>query len=196
MAACANDPARAIELYRWNAQISAAFLVPLHICEIALRNAIVGAIEDLYGPNWFHAGTAFERSLPKRASGYNPFQDLAFSRQGQSSAGKIIPELKFMFWISMVTARHDARLWIPYITKHFPMLLPNATPSLRRRTLHGRLEDIRRFRNRIAHHEPVFNRPLALDYSKITDVISWISRETTHWLSSFETVTSLLGRRP
>ena len=30
---------QAVELYLWNAQISGAFLFPLHICEVTIRNA-------------------------------------------------------------------------------------------------------------------------------------------------------------
>ena len=158
MSACANDQPRALELFRWNAEISAAFMVPLHICEVVLRNAIVAGIEELYGQTWYAPGTAFERSLPKPAQGYSPFRDLDISRKGQPTAGKVIPELKFMFWVSMVTARHDARLWTPHVAKHFPSLLPTAAPRDRRRFFHSHLDEIRRFRNRVAHHEPIFDR--------------------------------------
>jgi hypothetical protein len=39
VATCGNDHARALDLYEWNAEVSAAFMVPMHICEIVLRNA-------------------------------------------------------------------------------------------------------------------------------------------------------------
>lgn len=196
VAACANDAARAVELYRWNAEISAAFMVPMHICEVVLRNAIAGAIQEVYGPDWYVPGTAFERSLPKPKAGYSPSRDLSISRKGQPSAGKVIPELKFMFWVSMVTARHDARLWTPYISKYFPSLPTRPAPRDGRRMLHSRLEEIRKLRNRIAHHEPIFDRALAHDYSRIIDVISWTSPEAMSWLRSFEKVTRELSRRP
>jgi len=82
MLACMNDHSRALELYRWNAELSAAFMVPMHICEVVLRNAIAGAIEEVYGPRWYDPGTAFERSLPKPNSGYSPYRDLGISRRG------------------------------------------------------------------------------------------------------------------
>ena len=31
---------QALELYAWNMEVSAAFMVPLHLCEVAIRNAI------------------------------------------------------------------------------------------------------------------------------------------------------------
>lgn len=43
---------KALELYAWNAQVSAAFLHPLHICEVVVRNGVANAIEAVYGPNW------------------------------------------------------------------------------------------------------------------------------------------------
>ena len=42
----------ALALYAWNAQVSAAMMAPLHICEVAVRNAVAEAIEAVYGPNW------------------------------------------------------------------------------------------------------------------------------------------------
>jgi hypothetical protein len=171
------------------------FMVPMHICEVVLRNAIVGAIQEVYGPTWYAPGTAFERSLPRQKLGYSPFRDLGISRKDQPSAGKVIPELKFMFWVSMVTARRETRLWTPYLAKYFPSL-PLAGPDGGRRLLYYRLEEIRKLRNRIAHHEPIFDRALGQDYSKIVDVISWTSAETTNWLRSFEKVTIALSQRP
>lgn len=36
---------KALNLYMWNAQVSAAFLVPLHICEVVTRNALSEVLE-------------------------------------------------------------------------------------------------------------------------------------------------------
>lgn len=42
----------ALELYAWNALVSAALLMPLHICEVVLRNAVADALQSVYGTNW------------------------------------------------------------------------------------------------------------------------------------------------
>ena len=39
----------ALDLYAWNADVSGALLIPLHICEVAIRNAVAEAIENVYG---------------------------------------------------------------------------------------------------------------------------------------------------
>lgn len=40
-----NEDPSALDLHLWNAQISGAFLTPLHICEVVIRNAIADALE-------------------------------------------------------------------------------------------------------------------------------------------------------
>jgi len=37
----------ALALYEWNAQISGAFMAPLHICEVVIRNAVSDALTDV-----------------------------------------------------------------------------------------------------------------------------------------------------
>jgi len=53
----------ALRLYAWNAQVAAAMLAPLHVCEVTIRNAVSDAITHVYGSNWpWHP--AFLGSLP------------------------------------------------------------------------------------------------------------------------------------
>jgi hypothetical protein len=88
---------RALALYAWNARMSAALLVPLHICEIVVRNAILDVIERVYGTSWYSAGSALEASLPRPTTGYSPFHDLVSARKRHTGTA-VIPELKLMFW--------------------------------------------------------------------------------------------------
>jgi hypothetical protein len=62
--ATGNDRARALALYEWNLDLSAAFIVPLQICEIAVRNGVAEAIED--GPRCHMA--LVERFLAESAA--------------------------------------------------------------------------------------------------------------------------------
>ena len=67
----------ALDLYAWNANVSAALLAPLHICEVSLRNAVSEALEVMYGQNWPWDG-AFRRSLPNPSGRgvYSPRRDI------------------------------------------------------------------------------------------------------------------------
>lgn len=56
----------AIALYSWNAQISAAFIYPLHMCEVVIRNAVSEALTVAHGPRW-PWDQGFLLSLPQPA---------------------------------------------------------------------------------------------------------------------------------
>lgn len=187
---------KALQLYQWNAEISAAFMVPLHICEVSVRNGISDTIERVYGPTWWAAGSGFERSLSDPARAYSPRRDLERARRGHVTAGKVVAELKFMFWISLLTSRFEGRLWSRWIGTYFPNLPPHLALGQRRQELYGQLNVVRILRNRIAHHEPIFPRNLADDYARISKIIAWRSMEAAAWLDSIEAVSLLLASKP
>jgi hypothetical protein len=187
---------RALSLYEWNAVVSAAFMVPLHICEVVLRNTIVEEIERVYGSAWHMPRSALEGSLPRRLTGYSAFTELARARTSSAKARDIVPNLTFMFWTSMLTRRHDARLWNVRIKPAFPHLPAHLVPPMARRLLHHQVDAIRVLRNRIAHHEPIFSRDLHAEYRRIRRVVFWRSPDAASWLDSIQAVTTLIPQKP
>lgn len=192
-----GDRARALALYRWNIEVSSAFLVPLHVLEVTLRNAIVEAIEGVHGGTWpWSAG--FIRSLPNpSAPNYSPTRDLQALCGKHQTAGKIIADLKFVFWEKMLTARHEGRLW----RNSFHVVFPNAPQVLggssqNRADLRNAVEEIRKLRNRIAHHEPIFNRALHHDLERIIRAVRWRCDTTADWLVGIDPVAPLLAKVP
>jgi len=69
------EPEFPIKLYEWNAAISSAFLTPLQVCEVVVRNGISSAIEQRYGPTWPWI-EAFEKSLPQGSRGFSARAEL------------------------------------------------------------------------------------------------------------------------
>jgi Protein of unknown function (DUF2934) len=191
-----GDP-QAVALYAWNAQMSAAFLVPLHICEVMIRNAVSEALERVHGPRWpWQAG--FQASLPSVPAqvGYSPRDDLQKVATEQPTTGKVIPELKFVFWEQMFTKRHDLRLWDAHLKSVFPEHLPPMTVRDLRKRIYGDLEAIRKLRNRIAHHEPIFKRNLAEDFNRIVDLVRLRSPLMESWMVANQQVLELIHRTP
>jgi hypothetical protein len=169
---CGNNPLAALTLYHWNAQISAAFLFPLHILEICVRNAAANAIESRYNDRWPWA-RAFENSLPDPPwPDFSPRRELRRATRKHSTTGKVISDLKFAFWVSLYTSRHEGRLWNSYALREFPNFPPGTQPQLARQSIHDVADNLRELRNRIAHHEPVFRRDLVKDYADIHEVVS------------------------
>jgi hypothetical protein len=189
------DSLEALDLYAWNADVSGALLIPLHICEVAIRNAVAEAIEQVYGNRWAWS-SGFERSLPNPTRGFSPKKDLINARLNQRTIGKVIPELKFAFWQSIFTSRHDQRFWTPYLENLFPNMDTTLSIEDRRKLIYSELEQIRRLRNRIAHHEPIFTRNLADDYQKILSLVNYRCAVTAKWLDEHQRATEIISIKP
>ena len=189
------DSLAALNMYAWNADVSGALLIPLHICEVAIRNAVAIAIENVYGELWPWS-VGFERSLPNPSRVFSPKRDLLNTRENQPTAGKVIPELKFAFWQSIFTSRHDQRFWNLYLTELFPNMDTSKSIQDRRKLIYDELEQIRRLRNRIAHHEPIFTRNLSDDYQKILSLVSYRCTTTATWLDEHQRATEIITKKP
>lgn len=111
------------------------------------------------------------------------------------TTGKVIAELKFVFWQSMFTSRHAGRVWDSRICAIFPNATQVTAGPLRQR-IHDDLEHIRTLRNRIAHHEPLVTRNLADDLARMMELVQARSGETVDWLKTFEEATALVAARP
>jgi hypothetical protein len=193
LAACNNDNSAALRLYGWNARVSSAFLLPLHLFEICIRNAVANAATATYSPTWPWALT-FERSLSPfgKFSPRREIQKVRERHQTPQSTGKVIADLKFAFWVSMFTARHDRRLWRPYIKIEFPNTPAGMSVEQIRARLYAVTEEVRQLRNRIAHHEPIFRHDLIAAYEAIEEIIGYRCADTLAWLRRAEVVTNLL----
>ncbi|AND15359.1 hypothetical protein [Rathayibacter tritici] len=196
VAAVGGDLARAMTLYGWNARVSAALMLPSHFSEVTTRNAAADVLEQVYGPRWPWNSTFFG-SLPNPGpgGGFNPRRELSHVRNVQPTTGKVIAELKFVFWQKLFTGRHDVRLRQPHIAAAFPQAPTMSADALRNR-IYGDLETLRRLRNRLAHHEPIFTRNLGDDLNRMLDLIGLRSAPATRWVKAMEDVTSVIAERP
>lgn len=191
-----NNTLDALKLYHWNAQISASFLFPLHVFEICIRNAASNAIESAYNPNWPWAN-AFEMSLPDHPPPlFSPRREIRAVRARQPTTGKVIADIRFAFWQSLYTRRHNGRLWTPYFRREYPNIPPAMSVGNGRRRIFGICENTRELRNRIAHHEPIFRRNLQTDYDGILEAIRYRCGHTAAWVERAQTVRAILALRP
>lgn len=187
-----SPEATALDIYVWNALLSGAFFSSLHICEVAIRNGIACALELKYGANWpWHPG--FEQTLPADRK-----RDLQQARQRipVGSTGKVIAELKFYFWCTMFTVRHDPHVWDKHLRTAFPFIPYPLTIKAARTQLYEDMESLRAFRNRVAHHEPIFTYPLAELHGRISRLVKMRCGETAEWLAQWEVVTVALAAKP
>jgi len=193
--AMGNDKERALLLYRWNLLISSAFIVPLQVCEVAVRNGVVEAIEAVHGANWPWSN-GFIRSLPQTRRGFDPQVELQNVSQREPTSGKVVAELKFAFWEKVLTKGQDQRLWLPHMKSVFPGMDYSKPIPILRDHAHHQLILVRKLRNRIAHHEPIFTRNIADEYARLHEVISWRSPVAADWMDQTQGLTALIPAKP
>lgn len=179
-----GDWPEAIALYDWNTRIGAAFFESIHYLEIGLRNAIHQTASAELGTDWL---TATPTPLSPRA---RRAVSIAQKRAGGRGAppGKTVAELPLGFWWSLLADEYNRRLWQPALRYAFE-------GPVRRRYLHSHLDEIRRLRNRIAHHEPIHSRNLHDDLDRVLDVSSRIGETLARHIASTTRVHEVLGER-
>lgn len=180
----------ALKLYEENTRLSEAFYTPLQSLEICFRNSLHGRLTESYGEHWFENGApSLNRDSDRMI--FDAVEELKKDKR-QPFPGRVVAELKFAFWVGLLGPRYDATLWRKCLYKAFL-----ATGGKPRSQVHGRFNAVRRFRNRIAHHEPIFQKGLTQTHDEIIEAIGWMCRQTADWTyfhSRFTHVASTIER--
>ena len=152
----------ALSLYERNLRLAEAFYVSLQSLEVCLRNTSHTHMSLVYGAEWLTDHAAAPLSDFSRSMVNDAIKEI----DGQISPGKIVAELKFAFWVGLVSAQYDNTLWRAALHRGF-----RAQSGQKRSVVHGRLNAIRRFRNRVAHHEPIFHRPVDTLHAEVIEAL-------------------------
>ncbi len=183
----------ALLLYAWNARASAAFYVSLQGLEVTLRNAFHREMGTQFGEDWLT--DVYSPLLPEqRRLVDEALTQLKKLGRGQS-ADDVVAALSLGFWLSLLTKSYET-VWRQALYRAFPNAKAIIGRGLNRPDALDKLNHIRVLRNRIAHHEPVFQRHLEADAKSIMDVIRWMSPETADWYSSISDLSAVLVERP
>jgi len=174
----------ALALYDWNTSLSAALFQSLHYLEVGLRNALDHAASEHLGGDWLNSKELLSprsRQAVALARGHAGGPD--------ASHGKVIAELPFGFWWSLLADEYNRRLWQPALRHAFD-------GPVRRRTLRAELDEMRRLRNRIAHHEPIHTRALSKDFERLLDIATRVADVLGEHLGATSSVPDLIEARP
>ncbi|HEY0889454.1 MAG TPA: hypothetical protein VGE38_07580 [Nocardioides sp.] len=89
--ACGEDWERAVDLYDWNAKVSAAFFESIHYLEVGLRNVMDQAVCVAFGTAWLSPASSVLTYRSRKAV------SIALAHAGGTAAphGKVVAELPF-----------------------------------------------------------------------------------------------------
>ena len=181
------DHITTVSNYAWNVAIAESFYPALHFFEIALRNAIhQGATQAFKREDWYNVPNLLEQ---KQQGELDRVKNQLIFDHKVVNAPNIIASLTFGFWTSLFTAPYDQKFFIKVSSLAFPNM---ANAKRVRKTFSGPLQDIRKFRNRVMHYEPIWTlRDLSRKHDTIYKIISYINKEKIIILRSVDRFPSL-----
>ncbi|MFG3620826.1 Abi family protein [Nocardia exalbida] len=199
LVAANHDPDAARDLYEWNVAISAAFFELISHVEVALRNAIDAVLQRLevlesarvdLSQGWWFANPAFLTD-----------HDLEFHRTARRHLGaradgatrdKVLSSMTFGLWLSVFGPKYEQ-----LFRKHLVHAFPNRQKvEFRRDTVHRNVLALKNLRNRIAHHQAIFDLPLEERFEQAMDLLRWIDADLERWVTGLCRVPDLLNERP
>ena len=188
LAACSGDRAQAVRLYAWNVAMSAALWGGFNVMEVALRNAMHEQLAKLARrEDWWNGQVPLFPYERQRVT--DVVQEMTREKGAALKPGHVVADLTLGFWVKLLANGYHQRLWVPALQYAFPNI------KGLRRDLHRDLERLRKLRNRVAHHEPVFARNLADDHAKVLAVLDTISPAARAWADHDSRAPQVLATR-
>lgn len=183
-------PDFAFELYLYNARLCKAFLFPLHVVEVTLRNAIDEVLSSLHGADWHLAATLQSVLTPESLASLRKATSRA-TKSGVARKDDVVSCLTFDFWSNLFRSHYDRSIW----QTNMGQLLPCAA-GMTRSQFKPLVMEINQLRNRIAHHEPIFAQDVSRHYRSMLDAVALRCPIAANWLKSHATLNKTIRTKP
>lgn len=184
-----GDLDAALDLYEWNMAVSGAFFESLSALEIALRNAFHEQLAQWCASDpgeWYDDPKGVFNNGSKRS--IQTARQRVVDKGATETPGRVVSELSFGFWRYLLTGSYQASIWAP--------CLRHAFPGAKRRDIEDQVAALHVLRNRIAHHEAIYERDLAADYDDLVELAEHLHPRLGWWIDSRSRVLQVLRQRP
>lgn len=204
LTAVGNDNNRAKRLYNANIRLAQSFHQILSQFEVVLRNSLNNKLSVHFADtDWIiNQKNIFMRHNSLSSSHFYLRTsviktELSLTRKGiPITSGKIISDQNFGFWIAFFLPHHYSLVGGQPIH-----IFPNKPSIEDRASLYSKLDDIRSFRNRVNHCEPIcfngnhINCHDAIDIrNKLYNLIEWINPDLVPFFKSLDNTQSKIDK--
>jgi hypothetical protein len=172
--------------YLWNVALAESLYCSLGAVEIALRNALHRTLTHHFGvPTWYDRRGLLEQ---RQINEINAVKTRIESHGDPVTPDRIVSELTFGFWVVILSRNYAARLW----QGHNAAPLKNAflripRNSRQRQTIHQQYNAIRELRNRVFHHEPIYDDQFLLQrYGETKRGLHWLNPRMVYILEWYD----------
>ena len=207
--AYSKSESEAKRLYFWNIELSACFLGPIAVVEVAMRNAMNNVICDQF--NVTHSTGWHDLALrdhPRihlidrhRDRLNRAVEKLQRSGVSNPTGDDVVGATTLGLWVSLADkgiARVDGgrldyyqRLWLPFLHKAFPGYPDPRKPG----PLRNALSKFETLRNRVAHHERIYNIDADHHITNIVDLASWLDADLGRYIETSHSVHDCVSAR-
>lgn len=190
-----GDEASAIALYEWNTRMAQSLYVYLQCWEIVFRNKLDTFLRWKFGPAWpyddHRAVRILTRDEQRRLSETKQRQSQQ-RKQAIVSTDAIVADLSAGFWVALLSSAYK----VPYSWQYnLGRVFPH-DPALDRTNAHTLSSKILKLRNRIAHHEPIYELPLSQTYTELQRLVSAMCVDTDQFARNNCTFLTVALTRP
>lgn len=172
--------------YLHNVRITESLTPFFSTVEIALRNSIHRQLGAYFGrSDWWETwadNQAYQGQFNRIQSAYSKLR----RRREPTTPDKVIAELTFGFWATLLNVELQHTLWSP-LRKAFPYCPKR---QRQRKTVSALVNTLREMRNRAFHHEPLLwlTPDVGAVYADGLKLISWIHGPLESWLINLSRV--------
>ncbi|MBD8660499.1 Abi family protein [Frigoribacterium sp. CFBP 8754] len=188
-----NDEPLAEELYAFNLRLASSAFKAIQMCEVVVRNSMDRELRAWNVKQGEDAGWTLTPAPMLKGCFYDNAKDL---REAKSKADRavsggrpvvhddVLAQMSFGAWRYLLPPRgtHHAkqRIWDDALVNAFPNKSAH-TPVTSLASWLGIAYD---FRNRVAHHEPVYHLDLQAKRRAMADIVDAVSRDAKKWFVS------------
>lgn len=184
-----NDtPQMVLGKYHMNIILSEAMIPILHYFEILLRNQVDKVIRRYYGEDWLlkipPTLMISDKDIKKISEIINKIKR---ERRSKLSHDNVLSQMTFGFWCAFFHKKYDPVLW--HRKNALKSLFPYLPKCNRTRVyIEQKILKIKIIRNRIAHHEPVWNHRVSVDevHKICCELIKAVSPDALDLLSEID----------
>ena len=159
--------------YKQNMYQSEKYYILLSIFEVSLRNSIDNYFKEKISSNWLESEILHFDTKQRIIESKNKIEQ----RKEILTHDKIISELSFGFWTALFQSVYDDKMRFNNLKHIFPNLPPKEKLPIDRKMVSTKLNHIRKFRNRIFHHENILKEEFKNIEDDIYEILSYFDNE-------------------
>ncbi|STY73247.1 Abi-like protein [Micrococcus luteus] len=184
-----GDVELAMDYYRWSHALASECWTLISHFEVLLRHRIDTVLADHLRETDRHIPWFLQMGdLPGASARQIDDTITRLRTQGRLSRHQVVAGMTFGFWATLFS---DDNLWKEALHQVF-----TDRSGLKRKDVTSQLEGVRRFRNRVAHHDSLLNVDVPMEISSILSLTRRMDVEYADWMSTISAWADVYSESP